>query len=146
MASFYTTELQLNLENISQERLDGELILISFETGKYFSSTGSGADIFFLIQHQVPQSNWFEILGNAYKNASLDKAAMSSFLQHSLDEQLLVSSDDELTNHVQLPQDFSRGDWADPKLVAFEDLQNLLLIDPIHDTDTEGWPKLKDEK
>jgi hypothetical protein len=32
------------------------------------------------------------------------------------------------------------GKWSAPELMIFEDLQDLLLVDPIHDTGEEGWP------
>jgi hypothetical protein len=39
-----------------------------------------------------------------------------------------------------LLQDYPRGKWSCPELLIFEDLQDLLLVDPIHDTGEEGWP------
>ena len=30
--------------------------------------------------------------------------------------------------------------YAAPKLATYSDLQDLLLLDPIHDVDETGWP------
>ena len=34
----------------------------------------------------------------------------------------------------------SAGNWIAPKLTVYEDMQDLLLLDPIHDVDETGWP------
>ena len=31
-------------------------------------------------------------------------------------------------------------DYTAPKLATYSDLQDLLLLDPIHDVDETGWP------
>jgi len=34
------------------------------------------------------------------------------------------------------------GAWVAPRLEKFTDLQTLLLLDPIHDVDEQGWPRV----
>jgi hypothetical protein len=34
------------------------------------------------------------------------------------------------------------GSFEPPKFTKFNDMQNLLLSDPIHDVDATGWPNL----
>ena len=50
MGIFISEEVEINRSGISLERLDGEVVIISFETGKYFNSNGSAADLLFLIE------------------------------------------------------------------------------------------------
>jgi len=33
-----------------------------------------------------------------------------------------------------------------PKIEIFSDMQDILLLDPVHDVDQSGWPILKDQK
>jgi hypothetical protein len=44
---------------------------------------------------------------------------------------------------IELPTDYVRKGWEPPSLLVFDDLADLLLIDPIHDTSTSGWPTQK---
>jgi hypothetical protein len=34
----------------------------------------------------------------------------------------------------------SGGSWAEPVLDKYTDMQELLLLDPIHEVDDAGWP------
>ena len=43
-----------------------------------------------------------------------------------------------------VPETFRGAEvWRKPELAAFDDLQDLLTIDPIHDVDDSGWPNAK---
>jgi hypothetical protein len=35
------------------------------------------------------------------------------------------------------------GSWSSPVLSIYDDMQDLLLLDPIHDVDESGWPAIK---
>jgi len=39
--------------------------------------------------------------------------------------------------------DFESGVFNAPVLEAFKDMQEILLLDPIHDTSQKGWPLKK---
>jgi hypothetical protein len=136
-------EFLLNSENISQERLDGEVIIISFDSGKYFSAKNSGADVLWLIEKGISRSAWELNLSAEFRNFS--SVGIDAFLDSLVHEKLIVEGEGLIENRATLPNDYSRGDWEPPVLVAFNDLEDLLLIDPIHDTSTEGWPNLKNE-
>ena len=32
------------------------------------------------------------------------------------------------------------GPWSPPSIAVFSDMQDLFLLDPIHDVDEAGWP------
>ena len=145
MTIWHHKEILLNSQNISLERLDGEVILISFDTGKYFSAIGTGADILWLAEKGVPQKKWEIILSSAYENFLSNDTDIPIFIQNLVNEGLVLEFDDNLLGECELPLDMVREVWAPPKLIAFNDLQDLLLIDPIHDASLEGWPKTKDE-
>jgi hypothetical protein len=145
MTIWHNKEIVINFQNISQERLDGEVILISFDTGKYFSAIGSGADILWLAEKGVSQKNWETILSATYENFLSNDPEIAIFIQNLVNEGLVLEVEDNLSGVCELPLDIHREGWLPPKLVAFNDLQDLLLIDPIHDTSLEGWPKTKDE-
>lgn len=136
-------EYVLNSENISHERLDGEVLLISFDSGKYFSAKNSAADILWLLENKIYRKNWNDFLSGHFANYA--ESDIDGFLESLLAEKLIIPFAGEMNSSTTLPNDYSRSEWEIPRLVVFNDLENLLLIDPIHDASTEGWPKKKDE-
>jgi hypothetical protein len=46
------------------------------------------------------------------------------------------------TETPELPDDYSRAGWIEPTLEVFTDLQDLILVDPIHDASDLGWPRV----
>lgn len=144
MAKFISNEVEINRSGVSLERFDGEVVIISFETGKYFNSNGSGADLLYMIEQGVPQSKWDETLSHNFNNFSSKPEEVISFLSLAIDERIIIAGTAMNNAEIDLPFDYERGEWAPPKLTVFDDLADLLLVDPIHDTSTEGWPKTRD--
>ena len=140
MAQYYEIEVEINSSAISFERLDGEVVIISFETGKYFNSNGSAADLLYLIEQGVPQNNWEAILANSFSGFEMDSHEMQLFLKQLVDEKIVLAGASPSTLTTELPADYARTTWVPPHLRVFDDLADLLLIDPIHDTSVEGWP------
>ena len=131
----------LNKPFVVSERLDGEVIAISSESGKYFSLGNTAADIWFLLQHEIAQKNWVSILTSNYENIPESaEQEIQDFLSEILEEQL-IRPEKALNNVViDLPMDSAGGKWIKPTVIVFDDLKDLLLVDPIHDTSEEGWP------
>jgi hypothetical protein len=136
---------QINTGGISFERLDGEVVIISFETGKYLNSNNAAADILFLIEHGVARESWSRILSSHFAGFDDTNSGIDEFLTLAYEEKLLLLGDEVEAKLVELPSDYVRKGWETPTLLVFDDLADLLLIDPIHDTSTSGWPTQKNE-
>ena len=138
-------QVELNSSGISCERLDGEMVIISFETGKYFNSNGAAADILYLIENSVDRSLWGQILGTQFSDFEESSSGIAEFLGLLLEEKIVLESSEVVVTTIDLPTDYQRGAWQKPALLVFDDLADLLLIDPIHDTSLEGWPTVKND-
>jgi hypothetical protein len=145
MTLFTSTKLKLNATAISCERLDGEMVIISFETGKYFNANGSAADVLFLIEKNIDQSLWQEILVNHFKDFQMETSQIDEFVSKLILEKIVLETTATNFETVVLPEDYQRLEWSTPVLLVFNDLADLLLIDPIHDTSLDGWPMKKNE-
>jgi hypothetical protein len=139
-------------ESVSMERLDGETILINFDTGQYFSFQGPSADILWLIQQGVDRSHWAASIKDAFPALVIDDSfdqGIDSFLE-GLGEVGIVrdgSGEGTLADTggpaIALPDDYVRAAWTAPTVHANDDLVDLLVIDPIHDTSEDGWPETR---
>ena len=135
---------EINVGQNAFERLDGEFVIISFLTGKYFTINTSGSDLISMITERIVSSNWKSILENHYGNREFQ--GIEEFLEKCRAEGIVTincgMAEDRL---IDLPPDCSRDSWISPKLNIFEDLSDLLLVDPIHESSTDGWPATKFE-
>lgn len=139
--------LNLNLENTSWERIDGEIIVISYNTGKYYSVNKQGSDLLYLIEMKVKRELWSEILKLNFQNFAENTETtqkIDEFIEKCLIEKLLTGGETNIEK-VELPNDYTRDNWESPELRIFDDLTDILLIDPVHDTSFEGWPNLKND-
>jgi len=139
----YSKNFQINLQKVSLERLDGEIIILSFSSGFYFSTSGTGADILSLISKNVSRSLWKEILSNHFRATDIDVNQIEEFIAKLLKFEIIQESEFSIDLKLDLPLDYQRAQWEMPELQVFSDMQNLLMVDPIHETSLEGWPEKK---
>jgi len=135
---------EINIAQNAFERLDGEFVVISFLTGKYFTINTSGSDLISLITERITSSNWESILEKHYGDKVFD--GIEEFLEKCLAEGIVTVSNGISEDRLfDLPPDCSRELWIPPTLNIFEDLSDLLLVDPIHESSVDGWPATKVE-
>ena len=68
------------------------------------------------------------------------KEDIEAFISHILSENLIEDCSQPNLNEVKLPSDYLRNKWVSPNLIEFSDLQDLILVDPVHDASLQGWP------
>lgn len=132
--------------NVSWERLAGEVIAIQLATGNYYSMGGVAADIWSLLTEGIDVDVIFQTLDKYYQLPENARNEVEQFLLNATEAKLIKISQENLDfNSKDLPDDFSRTSWVPPILQEYEDLQDLILVDPVHDTKATGWPELKEE-
>ncbi len=133
----------INRANVVDEVIEGEAIIINMETGRYYSLEGSGGLIWELLQNgpcSVPAL--VEVLQPAYQASSAQiETAVQTLLIEMKDEGLLIPAEEEVKLTPVSTKD--RMPFPAPVLSKYTDLEALLLIDPIHDVSSDGWPHTK---
>ena len=132
---------RLRVPDVAFQVIDGEAILIHFERGAYYSARGVGCEILKLVEagHSLHEmaSELARRSGAALETAL---ATVKDYLERVLAEELVVL---DLTME---PLARAEADSSEPlafgaaELVKYTDLEDLLLLDPIHDVDDAGWP------
>lgn len=136
--------MRIRDESISMERLDGETILINFDTGQYFSFHGPSADVIWLIERGVDRRSWLDVLAGAFSQFPTRETfhdQIDTFINDLLEAEIVEAGASLGELELELPDDYVRGVWTAPELTANQDLVDLLVIDPIHDTGDDGWPE-----
>jgi hypothetical protein len=139
-----TTEAAFKVveEDVSHERLDGEVIAVNLKTGHYYSMSGPAADIWSLICAGVPQKMWAQIVGAAF-GAPIAEDDFDKIIAACTDAGLITHAAASPKGDFNLPADYARTGWVAPRLEEFDDMRDLILVDPIHDTTALGWPHIK---
>ncbi len=140
---------QINAPQVVCETIDGEVVIVHLERGYYYSLLKSGADVWNGIEKNGSRLNVIHNLTQIYEGSEAEIAtAVDEFLDELLKEDLIVAVD----NLTLLPSP-SNGESAGssdktqfekPVLEKFTDMEDLLLLDPIHEVDLDtGWPNAK---
>lgn len=122
------------------EVLTNEVIAIDFNTGTYFALLHAAKHVWILIEKLLPVDKIAAMIASHYKQ-ELPKVRedVRAFLDELVAAELIELSNEAPQNGtVQLE---SLGwEYAPPKLMTYKDVQDLLLLDPIHEVAEAGWP------
>jgi coenzyme PQQ synthesis protein D (PqqD) len=142
---------RVNAPQVIHESIDGEVIIINLETGNYYSVKGSGARVWDAIQAAPATSagTIVDALAPTYDAPREElEPAIDSFVRELLDEGLLAEAAGSAV--AQAASVAPAGDAAGrvseaPRLEKYTDMQDLVLLDPVHEVDEQGWPQQRPE-
>jgi Coenzyme PQQ synthesis protein D (PqqD) len=142
----------VNTSQVINEVIDGEAIMINLATGSYYSLDRVGAEVWALVETSMSVDGIVAALGRRYDAAPDDiRRGVEDLLQHLSSEQLVVPCLDEkaasAADAAATPETATgpRQPFQPPRLEKFTDMQDLILLDPVHEVDSRGWPHLPDE-
>jgi hypothetical protein len=137
-----TTRYTVRGAHVIHEAIEGEVVIINLESGNYYSLRGSGARVWEGIVAGAPTEAIARDLVEAFDglDAPPDLAA---FLGELEGEGLVGAASDD--GGGGLPgATGARQAFAPPVLERFTDMQDLILLDPVHEVDeAHGWPHAK---
>lgn len=136
--------------DVAHEAFDDEVILIHFPSGKYFRLDAPGRVAWAAIEAGATADDVaatfvraFDVGGGEAHDAA--QAFLAELRAHGL-----VLADP--VAEARRPSGAagadggpaaSRAPWQRPRVEVFTDLEQLFLVDPIHDVDATGWPHAK---
>lgn len=124
--------------SVIEEAFDGEAVLVHLGTGCYYALNAAGTAVWELVREGRTPAQVRAVVAAARGAADADAA--STFIAALAAEQLLVA---DAAAAASESGEVGSAPWPDPPaLQRFEDLQDLLLVDPIHDVTlgADGWP------
>jgi hypothetical protein len=137
---------RVNTPTVTHETIDGEAVIINLDSGNYYSLVDVGSFIWGLIETGASASEVQNLVLQSYQGNATDiDRAVQELLAQLQQENLIVPVDgaetltldqERSSNNIQEKPSFNP-----PLLNKYSDMQELLLLDPIHDVDDTGWPK-----
>lgn len=134
-----------NTAEVASETFEDGLVSINFLTGRYFTMNRSGELVWTYLGEFQTAASIAERLARA---AAIDRGSVlpdvAAFLETLQSERMIVVHQDEpitSANSLSAPAPAETLVYEAPQLQVFEDLADLILLDPIHDVNEAlGWP------
>jgi hypothetical protein len=155
--------LTVNTTQVVHETIDGETILIHLGSGAYYSLAGCGADIWELL---AAGAGVEEVVASTQTRYDADPEQIAqpvrALIDELLAEELILDAPSTDPRNAQpggettetttvSPAGVDQSEFATrapfvaPVLHKYTDMQQFMLVDPLHDVEQDvGWPHLKD--
>jgi hypothetical protein len=147
------TQYRINSPKVIHETIDGETVIVNLDSGNYYSIDAIGADIWDAVGKGIAVNHIIEDISSRYngEQEEIDRAVrlfVNELLQDALISPLEAGDSGAGDIHeipVKTEQPNGLPDFKAPTLQKYSDMQDLLLLDPIHEVDDTGWPNVKTE-
>ena len=139
----------MNRPRVIAQEIDGEVVAIDLHTGNYYSLRGTAAQVWAALESAARVPEIVDRLEERYTAGSDEiRKEVEVFLDEIAAEQLIVP----LEEGEDPPPKASGTDGNDttpaagevfdsPVLEKFDDMQDLILLDPVHEVaEEQGWP------
>jgi hypothetical protein len=127
--------------NLYSRNFGDEVLIVDTESGLFFSLRGCAVDIWSLIESGVTVNDIIAELGRRYDGTLGDVVAATRRCLDDLLANNLLRETEVAGGEIAVPAGTApKQTLAAPLVERFTDMQDLLLLDPIHDTSDMGWP------
>lgn len=130
---------------ISARVFDDEIVVANFNTGVYYSLRFAAADIWLGLMAGVPADEVIEAMSAHAKLAPDAFAEAARTFIESLESEQLIRVTPRAADGSWQPR-VAFGPFDAPAFERFTDMEDLLLLDPIHDVGKTGWSDILRDK
>lgn len=128
---------------LAADLFDGEYIIANLDTGLYYSVQGIAVSLL----RSLPFEDEVHII-QRFSSAipqhdDTIQGELTSIFQQLVQEDIIQNV--EMPNVVARDQIFMPSAYEISRFNRYADMQDLLMLDPIHDVDEEGWVAKKDQ-
>jgi hypothetical protein len=128
---------------VIHETIEGETIIIDLASGTYFSLQGAAPAIWNAIADGRSDEQIVAHLETLYEaDAAELGAAVERFLAQLSDDQLIAPSESGADHApaAEAAHPAQRTGFVPPRLERYTDMQDIILLDPVHKVASRGWP------
>jgi len=138
------------------ETVEAETIIVNLDSGTYYDLNQTGSFILSLIERQASIGEVTLALGSAYDvdiadaardvEALVDQLAGEQLIlvieEHAEGDSRVGTAESDVLQPAPTPNGpVARVAYSEPELHKYTDMQELLLLDPVHEVDESGWPR-----
>jgi hypothetical protein len=129
--------------DVVHETIDGETVIVNLENGVYYSLRDSAVDVWNMIEGGANAEELLGMLLSRYEGSRDEIQGAVTDLLVELQEEGLVrvsATKSSSGSPATGAPSGSKTSFVRPRLEKYSDMQELLLLDPIHEVDEDGWP------
>ena len=127
--------------NVHSQKFEDEVVVLDTKSGLYFSLQGSAAVIWSLVEARASREAILTSLAEKYDCKPETIVAAVDYCLTEFTAKGLIRETPSNGGAQSLPtSSLVKLAFAEPLIDEFNDMQGLLLLDPIHDVSEEGWP------
>jgi hypothetical protein len=134
---------------IVHETIEGETIVMNLKNGYYYSFGGVGPAIWEMILNKADlaqiQKTLQQSFGSDIENLEV---VVESFINDLKSNEIIIETEkpdktlsDKEIESISGSLAFAEAERKAPVFQRYTDMQDVLLLDPIHDVDEKGWPE-----
>jgi hypothetical protein len=144
-----TYEVEISRPEVISETLEGEAVIINLGTGTYFSLNPTASLVWGLLETGSTRAAMrASLLGIIEVDAASLEVDLERFLGELESEALVRPRRADGVAVVPgpvttVPAAGGRLPYLAPVMTRYTDVQELLLMDPIHEVDEAGWPEAR---
>ena len=144
------TSFRINSPKVTHETIDGEVVIVNLDSGNYYSLDGVGADVWLLIEKAGVLDKIVLGVSDRYEgDRSEIESEVNRLIAELQTENLILLYDmnapeSSASSIMQADMSATKPAFKAPVLHKYTDMQDLLLLDPIHEVDEMGWPRRAD--
>lgn len=136
------TMLTINAGQLSAETFETEIVVIHFLRGTYFSLRGAAMALWQWLAAGSDEATLAELLAARYGlDPERARAEVAGAVARLREHELVVESDGPMPARGAYDMAAGPATFEPAQVEAFDDLQELIAIDPVHEVDPmQGWP------
>ena len=134
---------RVNSPQVISETVGGETIIVNLARGHYFSLQGTAVEVWQGLERGEAAETIVLELEQRYEAADGEiDTAVKKLLEDFITAELVVAEGNGTgTVAPRSSQDVGeRVPFVPPSFTTFTDMQDIILLDPVHEVDTQGWP------
>ena len=127
---------------LAADIFDNEYVIANLDTGLYYSVQGSAVSLLQALPLQDPQAP-IQALALSSPDQSLAQTELFQVWEELLKEEIVKAT---AADTFKVNDTWEAATvYQTPKFNRYADMQDLLMLDPIHDVDEEGWATKSDQ-
>jgi hypothetical protein len=124
--------------SLVEESWPDEIVIVNLKRGFYYSLRGCGISIWPLLKEGTNEDSILKFLGQYYDGVL--KGPIFTLIEEMRSAGLIVETDQPCPPFIPTAAAIDKKPFVAPIFQVFTEMEDLLQLDPIHDTDETGWP------
>ncbi|MGB5218249.1 MAG: PqqD family protein [Smithella sp.] len=134
---------KINVPAVISEPMEDEVVVINLDNGCYYNLNKTAAQVWNFLDQGYSLHSIASSAENFYRGETESiRSDLKAFVKRLIDEQLVREVEGSNAGEINA-NGFNGQSYERPDFEKFSDMQEMLLLDPIHEVSEAGWPHQK---